>query len=441
MIRCKWPILLAMMITAISCSEATVDDADFNAGDSFTNNKIRVIAIDTMTVDFSTMKFDSLATSNYSRVLVGKYSDPTFGEVTATSFMELKPDNYLIGDEVEYDSIQLFMHYDSYYYGDTLKLNTINVRALNEEVKPRNNSEYFYNTSSLDYSDEVLGSITFYPRPIEGDTLKISLSDAYGREIFDALQQDDITSLDAFTHRYKGITIQPDSLNNGSILGFSSATADTFIRLFYSEQGEFEREKYTKDFYLNGTKLPVPFFNRIIAEDPADGIKEIQGQRYSLPAEETNGKSFIQAGTGIATRITIPHLKSLFDIPGKGTILEANLQLYPFSEQYSLQDTLYAYRVDQNNDIQELLTLTDGSTNLGKLVNSSEEFNQRYYSFSLTSYLEDLINTERETNEALIFLPPEYINSVDRLILDASGTNYYHTKLNLIYAIYDEDDE
>ena len=69
------------------------------------------------------MLIDSIRTDNQQfgisgRLMAGRYMDPIFGEVSATSFMQLRPSNTdTIPDNSVYDSIILELQLDYYSYG------------------------------------------------------------------------------------------------------------------------------------------------------------------------------------------------------------------------------------------------------------------------------------------------------------------------------------
>ena len=112
--------LLGLLVLMDSCNDI-INDSDFLAGEAFTNSDIRVMRIDTLKVETYTMKFDSVITSEASRMLIGKYLDPVFGMVKSSSYVEILPSNYSIDSEAKYDSIAFFLKYDKYYYNDTLQ--------------------------------------------------------------------------------------------------------------------------------------------------------------------------------------------------------------------------------------------------------------------------------------------------------------------------------
>lgn len=440
MMRKVLGFICPLVIWSYSCNGDSINESEFLAGDSFTDSNIRVVFIDTLSVPTSTMKFDSIITSQSSRILVGKYSDPVFGEVEASSFFEIAPSTYTIDTEAEYDSIAFYLSYDTYYYNDTLQGNTIHIKRLSEKLKPIT-GDYFYNTSRVAYFDDDLGITTYSPRPFDTDSLEIKISDEFGREVFEKFQENDITDTDEFKEYFKGISLQAGENDNGAVLGFSPTASESYMRLYFSVAEADERVQSYIDFIVDLSSSPLPFFNRITALEPNDYLKTLTDKEVNLYSSDAENKSYVQSGIGIATRIQFPHLKSIYDIQGDGTILDAVLKIRPASGSYDenliLKETLEVYLVDQNNDLTEQLLLGGIEPVRGILNRDNEEFNDIYYEIPLGSYLEKLLLTEINTEEALILLPPDYDATVDRFILNGNNTSDYETTLELTYAIYD----
>lgn len=435
-------LLIPFLGVMVSCSDGELNTSDFVAGELFTDSNIRVVLIDTLTVEASTMKFDSIITSGASRALVGKYKDTVFGEISTSSFFELLPTDYSINSDAEYDSIFFHLKLDKYYYNDTLHYNTIHVKRLKDQLKPDDGS-YYYNTSKIAYFEDDLGTLLYQPRPLDSDTLEIKLSDEFGMDIFEKLQKKSISNSDEFKDYLKGITLQPGVDENGSIIGFSIAAGASFVRLYHSVSEVNERVQSYNDFHINTADSPTPFFNRIIAIEPNEYVKKLQGREFNLQSTESNNQSFIQCGIGISTRLQFPTIKSIYDIAGTGTILNAVLKITPsqftYNEHLILRDSLQLYVVDQNNGITEQL-LSGGSAELNGILNkTNQEFNDIYYEIPMGAYIEKLLLAERETDEAIILLPSNYNSTVDRFILGGNTNAGYKAVLELTYAVYDED--
>ena len=432
-------VIFTCLLILISCSTDAINSSDFEAGDTFTDSDIRVVQLDTMTVDFSTMKFDSIDTSQSARMLVGKYRDPVFGAVKTASYMELIPSSYYIDADAEYDSITFLLRPDNYYYNDTLQLNTIHIKQLTESLKPADGIN-FYNTSTIGFENEDLGTLAYYPRPLATDSLEIKLTDTLGQELFEDLQQKKITTYDEFKNYFYGISVQSGEDDNGSVIGFSLTSN---MRLYYSIAGENEHVQYSTDFTINTSSSPLPFFNQISADEPNEYLKTLTDQEINLSSSETDNLSFIQSGIGIATRLEFPNIKTVFDIQGQGTLLDASLKIAPaissYSDALALRDTLSVFIVDQNNELTSQLISTDGSAAQAILNRDNQEFNDIYYELPLSGYLEGLLSVDQESSDALILLPSNYNSTVDRFVLN-TDINIQGTTLELTYAIYDEDE-
>lgn len=432
-------VVCPLIVLLCSCSEDNPNETDFLAGDSFTDSNIRVVLIDTMSVLSSTMKFDSIITSQSSRILVGKYTDPVFGEVETSSFFEIAPSTYSVDTEAEYDSIALYLRYDNYYYNDTLQTNTIRVKRLSEKLTPAD-GDYFYNNSEAAYFEDDLGMLGHIPRPFGTDSLEIRLTDEFGIDLFQKFQETGITNIDEFTEYFKGISIQPGENDDGSILGFSLTTG-SYVRLYFSVAEENERVQSYIDLNFNTNSSPTAFFNRITITDPIGYLELLTDKEVNLNSSDTGNTSYVQSGTGIATRIQFPFVKTLYDIQGSGTILDAVLKIKPalgsYNEKLSLSDSLQVYIVDRNNDISEQLLFLETSPVYAILNRDNQEFNDIYYEIPLGTYIEKLLLAESETEEALMLLPLDYDSSVDRCILNGANISENETILELTYAIYD----
>jgi len=428
-------ILFAFMI---SCSEENYNDSEFVAGETFTSSNIRLLLIDSLTVETSTIKFDSIPTSESTRLLIGRYNDPVFGTVTTSSYMQLLPNSYTIDTEAAFDSIVLVLGYDKYYYNDTLQRNTLHIKRINENFNPIED-DYFYNTSSISYDDEDLGFLVYNPRPLAGDSLTIKLIDDLGTDLFSKLQEKTIVNSDEFKDYFKGIAILPDDTDDGSIIGFSKSSGNTYARLYYSTATSDESIQEYLDIQINISNNPIPFFNSIKAENAIEPLQTLTDGKVNLTSSDSYNQSFIQAGVGIAMRIQFPNIATLYDIPGNGTILDGILKIKPapqfYDDNLKLRDTLAVYVVDQNNELTE--QLPTGSYAI--LNRENQEFNDIYYEIPIATYLEELQLKTRDLDDALILLPLNYNSSIDRFIINANGNGENETILELTYAIYDED--
>jgi hypothetical protein len=299
----------------------------------------------------------------------------------------------------------------------------------------------FYNTSKVAYLEEDLGSITYTPRPYETDSLFIKLSDTLGLALFGKLQQKDITNAEEFKDYFPGVTFQPDEDDNGAIVGFNFSTS--VMRMYYSIPGESSRTQLTADFAINTTSSPIPFFNRMSVVETNEYLKTLTDKKVVLNSSESENQSFVQSGIGYTTKIEFPNLKTLFDIRGQGTLLNAVLKIKPvlgsYNDALALRDSLSLYIVDQNNNLTDQLVGTDNASVQAILNRVGEEFNDVYYEIPLTTYVEGILSSERDTDNTIILLPDNYNSTVDRFVLMGNKADQ-GVKLELTYAIYDEEE-
>jgi hypothetical protein len=212
----KYIGMLFLAMTLFSCGTDS-DAGEFVVGSDYLAVGNKVILIDTMTVEMSTINFDSLITSGKNRILIGSYEDPIYGKVKSNSYFQLASDSYSLkndGSDTEstnyvFDSISMILKYDKYYYGDTTKVQTFNIHRLTEKVKPNTNDKNFYNNSVLNYSDESLGNILYKPRPAGKDSINIKMSSTFGAALFQKLKKREITDFDSFSEYLKGLVVVP----------------------------------------------------------------------------------------------------------------------------------------------------------------------------------------------------------------------------------------
>ena len=322
-----------------------------------------------------------------------------------------------------------------------IHFNSIHLKEVSELLEPADGSN-FYNTSKVGFLEEDLGYISYAPRPLGTDSLYVKLNDTFGTAIFEQLQQKKITNSEEFKNYFHGITFRPGEDDDGSIVGFSFASS--IMRMYYTVPLEDFPIQNTIDFVINTSSSPKPFFNQMSVLETNEYLKTLTDKRIDLKSADSENRSFIQSGIGYTTKITFPNLRTVFGIQGSGTLLNAVLKIKPvkgsYNDELQLRDTLSLYIVDANNDLTQQLSASSSSGVLAILNHYDDEFNDIYYEIPLSSYIETLLLENRDTDEAIILLPNNYNSNVDRFVLVGNGGTDQNTKLELTYAIYDEDE-
>lgn len=440
----KFILILLFVLSLFSCGTDT-DTGEFTVGSDYLALSNKVILIDTVTVDMSTINFDSLATSNRSRILIGNYDDPIFGKVKSDSYFQLSTSTYAltsVGSDTEavnyvFDSISMILKYDRYYYGDTTKVQTFNIHRLTQRVKPNSEDDNFYNNSTLSYNSESLGTISYRPRPLQKDSINIQMSKEFGEALFQKIKKREITDYDSFTEYLKGLVLVPDTGNSSSAIGFSVSTSK--VRLYYSKyQANVEEVPYILDFQvLDATKQ----FNSISSDKTGTILQNLPISTSKLSSTLTSNQGYIQSGTGVACRVDFPNIKQFKNISTNGAIVDAELILKPvnnsYSENYPLADSLTVYVGDNLNRISGSLLNAAGTAVYGKLSQKSDEFNENVgYSVSIGAFLQKEMLKQSDSRSSLILTLPGIAQSVNRLVLGDQKHLNNKIQLKIYYISY-----
>lgn len=417
--------MLVFAFTIFSCGTDT-DAGEFVVGSDYLALSNKVVMVDTVTVEMSTINFDSLVTSGQSRILIGNYDDPIFGKVKSNAYFQLSGSSYALnnsGSDTEavnfvFDSISMILKYDNYYYGDTTQVQKFDIHRLTQKVKPNTDDKSFYNNSTLTYSDESLGTISYKPRPTEKDSINIRMDDAFGEALFQKIKKREITGLDNLIEYLKGLVLVPSTSSSSSMIGFSSSTSK--VRLYYSKyQADTEADSFYIDFLMSNSSTQ---FNSISSDKTGTLIQNLPISSQRLSSSLTNKQGFIQSGTGVACRIDFPNIKQLKYISSNGAIVDAQLFLKPvnnsYSDKYPLADSLKVYVGDNLNRISGSLQNSAGSAVYGILNKKTDEFNENLgYTIPLGNFLQKEMLKASDSRSALILTLPGISKSVNRLVL------------------------
>lgn len=431
-------------LSLISCGTDT-DAGEFVVGSDYLALNNKVILVDTMTVEMSTINLDSLITSGQSRILIGNYDDPLFGKVKSDSYFQLSTTTYALnnsGSDTEavkfvFDSISMILKYDNYYFGDTTKVQTFDIHRLIQKVKPNTEDNNFYNNSALSYSPESLGTISYKPRPIEKDSINIKMSSAFGEELFQKLKKREVTDFDTFTEYLKGFVLVPSASNSSSVIGFSANTSK--VRLYYSKyQADTEETPYIVDFtILDKSKQ----FNAISSDKSGTLLQNLSVPTSKLTSYLTENQGFIQSGTGVSCRIDFPNIKEFKRISASGAIVAAELLLKPvnnsYSDKYPLSDSLSVYVADNLNRVSGPLLNSQSKTVYGILNKKTDEFNENIgYTIPIGGFLQKEMLKQSDSKSSLILTLPVLSKAVNRVVLGDQKHLNNKIQLKIYYISY-----
>lgn len=401
-------LCVIVVVVVVSCNEeaSEIGSAFFEGG------SLNVTEVDTITLKVSTIMFDSLATNDATRFLVGQHTDDELGVLSSASFFQAGVAYPFSLDKkfTSFTRAELRLVHDGYSYYDTLTPITFRVHRITEQLEHPADDGYVYNTSDFDYDPTPMGTITYKPRPNSGDTVRIPLSDTFGSDILRLAQSGavEVSSAGNFLGYFLGFALIPSG--EGPVVGFST-TAEA--RIYYMDKAQTPGVER----YLEIAIGEYLHYNKTSSDRTGTVLNGITTRRDSYSSRLTGGQSYVQSGSGLAVRIAMPYLRNmLIENPGL-TVLNAVLTLTPTRENdgrnVKLPAQLNMTSVNYRNDLLETFSET-------------AMLNEDYYLGRDTRYQVDVtyfIKTQllrQELNEnALVLTTVDTVlrNAADRLYI------------------------
>lgn len=426
---------LPVLITLTSC----YDEAN-TYGQQLVDSAFRNVSIDTCTVTVTAAHMDSIETSGTSIALIGKYTHKEWGTVSAYSFIPYNRPTYStdINETVVMDSLVLSLKCNTYYIGDTSLYQHFTIHKLTEKIVLNDNG-YLYNTSSVEYDTEILGTYSFKPMPKRQELLEVRLSDELGQDLLTRFHsRDDAVSSEYFDNYFKGIVIIPDEETSKNLQGFSVADSLMALSLHYHVIGEQENAQ-TLLFTPNTTTQ----FNHIDHDRSGSLLENYPLDQKEIPSEELDQKGLLFAGLGWYSRLEFPYLNNLMQHGKQIDIETAYLKIYPTLETYSdfnaLPDSVYLYIADENNVIIDAVTDYLGTeVQQGTLVKDNTYAENTYYYFDVTTFMQEELGTlgMYKHNLQLVFNNDYYTTTFRNLTFE-NKNGKSPINLQITYKIYE----
>lgn len=396
--------------------------------DFFRDGSLDISAIDSVTIKLSTVKFDSLVTSQGPRILLGTHVDEKLGRITASTYFQpaLTETVALDGSNISFEYLSVFLKYDGYSYYDTTIAQKLYVYQFRQEMELPGDGQ-LYNTTHFALQEAPIGAITFTPKPHSNDSIEIILDKSFGEDFFDRAKQggNEFTVNDKFREYLKGFAITVDTTVSAGILGF---TAQPELRLNYLDRGQVPAKK--KYIAYNA---PAGYSSTHIKTNRAGTkLQSLLDSRARLDATLTDQEAYFQAGAGLATRIDLPYLRNLKQLPNF-YMTKAVLQLQPVQKSYNkftrLPVTLKLHLINYRNG-----SLGEYSAN-ALLIEDLSTGRDTYYEIDATAYVKFQMELEElNENALLLLLPDEDFRLRAERIYFANPSFHYNTRLLIYYA-------
>ncbi len=378
---------------------------------------------------------DSINTTNVdggvgaSFLMTGAYSDPLFGKTAAEAYTRLRLQNeYVELPAATADSAFLYLSY-SYYYGNPSQSQTLNVYALDDYV--HTNTQYVSNSPGISYS-QLLGTATFHTSTDSVAQLVIRITNlSYLQSVLNASKNNT-----GFETEIKGLAIIPANNSDGAILRIDGNSANTALHIYYTQYGE-------KNIYALSLNSSAQKFYRVIADRSGTNLASLVNNYDSISTDalpSSSQQGYIQACTGIRTRLSFPYLKNLRETYPNIAIIKGELVLAPSagSLNYNPNSGLVLIRTE-NQKIKKSSTGTifyvqpDNSAQTGNTSLIIASWIDNQYSFLIKSYIQAIL-LEQVPNNPLILSPALLYTDINRLVFDDNQNTAAPIKLKLYFT-------
>jgi hypothetical protein len=405
---------------------------------------VRFVELDVSTAN---VWFDSVNTTNTSRMLVGRYADPEFGNVVASTHMTVSLDDFAsrIGTSAEYDSMRLELK-ANYIYGNSGNNINISLSFLTDTLL----SKTYYRFDDVANESTVIGSAIFdLDISTSIDTVvNFKIDDSIGEDWFNRnVNRDDpvFDNQENFEAFSKGLTMESVP-GSDLVLGFNVNDVQSRLILYYHNTGDSTASTY-RMFLGNNSNAPTAYHFNSISSDFA--ASELLGQATYSDFQTPSGDIYLEAGVGILPKLDLQPLLDWENQTGNVLINRVDLiidDVRDFAANEELPpSTLQLFFVDSNNqlvrsnnenELGNFLTVqNDGQlqTSTQSPLGVTYDINNNFYRASISSFVQALFDgTVTMDNPSLYILPTSFSETVTRFRVSNSSLKFrvYYTSLN-----------
>lgn len=445
-------LLLTFFLLLFSCSISDIED--FVVGDNFVNDDTGVMLIDTVSIQTSTVKFDSVSSNSTGRILVGSNYNSFSGYRSSAAFMQMVFTDNISNKTIAFDSLCLVLSYDSYYSGDTTVRQTFSVHRLLEPLEA-NKNELVYTTTQFRYDPTPLGAITAAPTPRKSAKMSIRLSDELGERLTGLIvaKKDTVTSESLFLSFFKGLVVKTDENIKGAAVGFRTSSSSSSnsgtstadlpaapeMRLYYHLNPNPDNQ--TGLYYKFVFSSDRAYYNQINDNPEGTVLDNLSQSGNELSSGATEDMIFVQSGVQLFSKFRFPHLDNLLSIGENSGFLAARLILHPLKGTYrrysDLPDSLYIYSSERKNKLSEQVLLPGSTDNYAlatvKVVREVEE--TVTYEADVTEFIKSELEETLETRKSMMIGYGESVSGKElkTVVFGGAGSGKYSPELKIYY--------
>ena len=433
----KFLPVLSFLVLVCACDIGT-----FELGQDYVESNTYVELIDTVTIELSTFRFDSIQTSGSGVAWVGSAVIPEVGTMRSESFFKVQmPSGITWNNKEVYDSICISLKHSGDYLGDTLQPFTLTVNPVTQTISGNDGGTIYNNRATL-FDPSPVGTYCYTPRPNEKPRISFRLNDEFGLAIHNFCRENyqNSESSTLFESFLKGIRLGTDG-DSRAMMAFAAQDSTLSITL-YSHLPSIEDETLTREISLSDNTLQ---YNYMQTSELEHQFGTLTDYKQMLPSKLSDNMALMHEGNGYYIRADIPYINELLDANQKGYIVKADLLLYPVKGTYLLADlpsSLYLHEIQKVNAWGSIIYSGDQTQVTGTLY-SDPLFNEDiYYQIDITQYLnsrltESIVNTDNGIT--FTWSSSRNGNYVDALLFGVSGNKTSRSRLKIYYYYYDKD--
>ena len=334
------------------------------------------------------------------------------------------------------------------YQGDTTKAQTLSIYRLLDSLN--RGTDYFAN-SSVRSDPTVLGKFTFKPRPIRSktingdsilyDTLRFRMSDTFGKELLSKYADVTVAAgSKGFRDYFPGMLFKSSTVSSGAMIGFNPG----YSRMTLHFHNPGDTLKYHMDYYFSLSNSLYPEllarFNQI-KSTKTGALAALQNPGNIVSSTQTSGLTYIQAGTGVATKVEFPYLLNLKGnrnvAVNKAELVITtadNIDLQQTIGQLSIVETNATNRTLRNSYGLKYLLTEGGSGVITAAINPSS----KTYTFNVTTAIQSLL-VGKQANTGWLITPALTSNSSGNTRIINESARYVplqalKTRLKIYYS-------
>lgn len=420
----RFTLFFFSLATLASCEDPS--DIGLDLQDE---NQIGAFYTDTLTINSGTvLHSDSVLAFRQLPLPIGGYQDATLGNVKATAFTEvgLSGSNLTFGTNPVADSLVLTLDYTTDIYGAKgIAPLTLDVHRLTENFQDK--ASYFTN-SSLNYDSNKLGTVTFQPKVVTNDSTKteqtvparIRLDLALANELLAQSGKDPLKDQAKFVQFFKGIAIVPQDVPR-VLIALNTGSSRTKITLYYKNG----TEKKEHNFFMSGSSIRN--FSNIEADRTGTALAGLNKYEV-LPSSETGDETYVQAGTQLLTKLTIPHLTKMKEKYGNIVINRAELVVPVKNNSFETLTAPEYLGIYETNNSNQIFYTSKGIPKTVPIDNpnaldsytyptalafvENEKTKEANYRVNVTAYIQAIIDGKKP-NSSLLITPARFQTSAD----------------------------